>query len=638
MGAHSSPSPSSSRFERFRRAWKRLFFWQNASTPNVERVAPNDHDRALVAAINRPSQLPRWRQFRYLSHVFSKRERVQFWSALAFGSVFLLFAGALFVEPHIVRQPAVGGVLSEGLIGTPKWINPVLAPLASDTADRDIASLIFSGLFRWDGLVLKPDLAVSSQLLHDGKTFEIRLREDARFHDGQPVTADDVEFTVQQAIKNPLWRSPLSATFANIQAIRIDQQTVQFTHATQNLSLQQWQELLVFGVLPGHRWQDATDGGSPHLAEENLRPVGSGPYAFNSFTRDNKGSLLAYSLTRFEGYYGDKPYIQERVFRVYPDLQVAQQALQSHQIDALAFVPWSERAGIRLTDATVTKIELPQVTTVFFNTQDAILKDVVVRKALQQALDRGRLIELLGHGTAVQSPFPFFETYSTSTQLQNIDAARVSLDTARWKAHPETGIRFLQPAPAAVRTTRPPTPEAPATFSTSTPLAISLLTPDQGDLSTIAEYLKQQWSLLGVHVTLEPLDRQELLRRALEEKSHQAILWNVLTSSDDRLLPFWTTGDQSINLAQWDNAPLQQALSAVAQATNADDLVRTRTVVAEQLSATAPALFLLRPSHAYILPSSIKGVRELQLRQRQDRLLGTLGWYIKTRLIWRSAP
>lgn len=637
MGAHSSSSPS--RFERFRRAWKRLFFWQTASTPNVERVTPNTHDRALVAAVSRPSRLPRWRQFRYLSHVFSKRERVQFWSALTFGAIFLVFSGALFLEPHIVRQPAVGGILSEGVIGTPKWINPVLAPITSDTADRDITSLVFSSLFRWDGLLLKPDLAVSSQLLNDGKTFEVRLREDARFHDGQPVTTDDVEFTVTQAIKNPLWRSPLGASFTDVQTIRVDPQTIQFTHAQQTLSLAQWQELLTFGILPGHRWQEATDGGSPQLAEENLRPVGSGPYAFGSFTRDNKGAILAYSLKRFDGYYGDKPYIQERIFRVYPDRQIAEQALQSNQIDALAFVPWSERSDLRLTESSVTKIELPQVTTVFFNTQDALLKDLTVRKALQQTIDRGRLIELLGHGTAVQSPFPFFETYSTSTHLQNIDAARALLEASRWKINPETGTRFLQPAPVSIRTTRGTTNTSESTsFSTSTPLTISLLTPDQGDLGIVADYLKQQWSLLGAQVTVEPLDRQELLRRALEEKSHQAILWNVLTANDERLLPFWTTGDQSLNLAQWNNAALQQALGAVIQASNTDDLARTRTAVAEHFSSNVPAIFLLRPSHAYILPSSVKGVRELQIRQRQDRLMSTLSWHLKTRFRWKSLP
>jgi ABC-type transport system substrate-binding protein len=94
--------------------------------------------------------------------------------------------------------PTGGGVFTEAVEGTPKLINPLFAP--ANDVDRDLVALIFSGLFRLDGqLNAVPDLTESFRWLENGKTLEVRLRNDARFHDGQPVTAHDVVFTYNAA-------------------------------------------------------------------------------------------------------------------------------------------------------------------------------------------------------------------------------------------------------------------------------------------------------------------------------------------------------------------------------------------------------------------------------------------------------
>lgn len=625
MNAHSS----SSGLERFRRWWKRVFFWQSAPAPSREVTPPNLHDRHLVAAVTAPDTLPGWRQLRYFAHVFSQREQQQLWIALSGAVLFLAISGGLFLQPHIVQQPTQGGMVTEGLIGTPKWINPVLAPL--NPVDTDLSSLIFSGLFRSSGLVTESDLAQSYQLLDQGKTLEVRVREDARFHDGQPVTADDVVFTVNDAIKNPLWRSPLAKAFSSIEAIRIDDFTVQMKHASTALSIQEWRDLLTVGILPAHRWTDANEG-SPQLAEANSKPIGSGPYQFETFTRDAKGLILAYTLKAFPGYYGDHPFLQQRVFRFYADRHTAEQALESNQIEALAFLPWSSEEKLRITDGRASKIELPQVATIFLNTEDATLKTLAVRKALLLAVDRGELVSSLGHGTPLQSTFPFLESYTTSSQLTNIEAARTLLNDARWMTDPDTGLRYLQPAPVTIRGRT-----ATATFTTSTPLTISLMVPDQGDLTAVAEAVKRRWSLLGIQVSVETLERADILRRSLTDRTHQAVLYNIMAPSDSDLLPFWSA-DGSLNLSQWSQPLATNGLISASQATSTDALIAARQRVAEILSAQVPAIFLLRPSYAYITPSSLKGTADLQIVEPSARLSSTLRWYTDTKLRWKTLP
>ncbi len=628
MPAH---PPSPSWLVRFRKTWKRLFFWQTTPARSTETSSLANPDLHLVAQVTDSTPLPRWRQLRYLSYVFSRKERTQFWSSLIAGTCFLLIGIGFFVQPHLLKQPTSGGLLSEGLIGGPKWINPVLAPLSD--VDNDLSQLVFSGLFRFDGVALAQDLAAGTQTLDGGKTLEVRLREDVRFHDGQPLTADDVVFTINDAIKNPLWHSPLAKAFKDVTAIRIDEHTVQFTVADASLSLPELERLLAVGILPGHIWEDANSG-SPQLAEGNLKPIGTGPYQFESFTRDAHGTILNLTLKRFSGYYAQAPYLDQRQFRFYPDRKSAESALQSNQIDALAFVPWSDLRTITDTNQKTVAIELPLVTTVFFNTQDKTLKDVSVRRALQLAIDRGELSEQVTNATLLQTPFPFFEGYSTSTQLANLDGARELLDANNWKLDEATGQRYLQPAPS--KTVRPTTSTL-ATFATTTPLTVSILVPAQGDLTIVADYLKRRWSLLGANVIVEPESREAIVQRALTDHTHQVVLLNTLSDTNDNLSAPWRDDESSLNFSRWTSPVVTAGFAALANATTTEQTIAQQTKITDAILNAHVASFLLRPSYVYILPDTLQGTRNLQIRRPADRLSAAQDWYLQTRYRWQSS-
>lgn len=623
-----APSSLSSWLARFHKGWKRIFFWQSTPTHSREAAPHANSDQRLVAHVTTPTPLPRWQQFRYLSHVFPRKERVQFWTSLGAGICFLLIGLGFFAEPHLLRQPAQGGRITEGVVGSPKWVNPVLAPLRD--VDSDLSRLLFSGLFTYDRLTLRPDLAARTQLLDQGRTLEIKLREDARFHDGQPLTADDVTFTINDAIKNPTWHSSLANAFKDITAIRIDEYTVQIKIGDASISLPELQNLLTVGILPAHLWAEANDG-SPQLAEGNLKPIGSGPYQFESFSRDTHGTILTFTLKRFPGYYGAAPYLDQREFRFYPDRKSAEVALQSNQIDALAFVPWSEAANLRITDAKALSLELPQVTTVFFNSQDQILKDPSVRHALQLAIDRSELIQQIPHASPVQTPFPFFDTYSTSSQLTNLDEARRLLESRDWKLNSASGRRFLQPTTSATNTS--PSPSS----ASSTPLTISILVPAQGDVLVVADYLKRRWSLLGVDVVVEPNDRTEIIRRAISERTHQVTIFNVPAANDLDLLSFWEKGENNLNFSQWTSPAVSAGFQTLANATNTQTITQARTKITDTILSDHVASFLLRPSYAYFVPNALQGTGNVQIRNLSDRLIETHNWYLQTRYRWQPS-
>jgi peptide/nickel transport system substrate-binding protein len=151
---------------------------------------------------------------------FSLTEKIIF-----YGLGILLTIGALTAllninDAFLVTVPSHGGSLTEGIIGVPRFINPLLA--LSD-ADRDMSSLVYSGLLKAtpEGTLL-PDLAESYSLSADGLIYTFVLKKNITFHDGTPVTADDVVFTIEKA-QDPAMKSPKRPNWEGVQVKKINE-------------------------------------------------------------------------------------------------------------------------------------------------------------------------------------------------------------------------------------------------------------------------------------------------------------------------------------------------------------------------------------------------------------------------------
>ncbi len=604
--------------------WQRLFFWQQTKTGSEEFKPQARHDHALVLAVKEPSGSARLRKLRFLNLVFSSQERRLFWGSVAVSMVTLGIGVALAIRPHLITVPSQGGTITEAVIGAPQLVNPIYAPL--NDVDRDLCALLYSGLFRMDeSLEPQPDLVQSYRWSEDGKSLEVVLRHDARFHDGVPVTADDVLFTYQTVL-NPSWRSPMAATFKDIQqVVRVDDATVQFHLEQPNPNLL---ADLSMGILPAHIWQD-TPGSTAALAEANLKPIGSGPYQLDSFKRDSKGNLLNFQLTRFPGYYGQAPYIDGWQFRFYPDRAQAQAALQSNQAEAVAFVPWKDVEELKHGNVQTATLELPQETVAFLNVKDTLLKDVRLRQALNMAIDQRELQDLIGtHANVVSSPFPFLE--ATTTQAGDLDGARALLNTLGWRLPSGGSVRVFE------GTSTSPSVPKPATSSTELLLTIDL--PNQADLVNVAELLKRRWSLIGARVEIRVSPANELLRRAVTKRDYQVLVWNVLLPPTQDISPFWKsayTTNQGLNLSNLADRDTDKALESIQAATNTQALESARATLSAAIIKQTPALFLLRPAYAYMLSQDVKGVQAMRLSRPSDRLLQARNWYLKTTWKWK---
>lgn len=617
--------------------WHRVFFWQKRSSSEEIEDSSHHHDHALVLAVTETSRAARLRQLRFLNHVLGKNEGRLFWGAVALFFIALLTGISALAAPHLRAVPATGGSIHEGLIGSPKLINPLYA--STNDVDRDLTSLVYAGLVRLDErLEAQPDLAAQYRWLENGTVLEVVLRQDIRFHDHSAVTADDVIFTYQAA-QNPSWRSPFYRTFKDVTLVRVDDHTVQFQLPKANpLFIND----LTLGILPAHLWEEVRPGNAV-LADLNLRPIGAGPYQANTFTRDSHGAILTYTLKRFPQYHGIQPHIDEWQFRFFADHTTAIQALKSNQIDSLAFLPWQEATAIKTEQIQQNIIQLPQESIAFFNTKEALLKDEKLRTILARSLDRSELADLLRpHATPVQTPFPLLAA-STTTAPLSLEDARDALTNLGWILDPTDNIRKFRQTPStpvrSTRNTRGTAISTPAaTHASSTVLAITIDVPNQPDLTQIADYLRGRWSLLGVQVTIQGKDPAVLNEELLSDRTgYQVLVWNVLLPPSQDLTPFWKSSQASgsgLNLSNTTDKDVDAALEYVRSATSTEMIAIARDRLARAISAHTPAVFIAQPAYTYLVNKRIHGVVDMKIAEPSDRLSRARDWYINSHWVW----
>ena len=163
--------------------------------------------------------------------------------------VALLLLSQQPVSTPFLPEAAPGGIYTEALIGSMGRLNPMLD--WNNPADRDIDRLIFSGLIRFDSHGLpQPDLAESWGTSSDGTLYNFSIRPNAVWHDGQPVTTDDVIFTIDLIKSNgSLFPQDIKDLWSQIEVKKLDDKTLQFKLPE---PFAPFLDYATFGVLPKH--------------------------------------------------------------------------------------------------------------------------------------------------------------------------------------------------------------------------------------------------------------------------------------------------------------------------------------------------------------------------------------------------
>ncbi len=560
-------------------------------------------------------KIPTWSQFRELPRLLSKTEKRIALSAL----LLFVFAGAALgirlINSTRISVPAIGGEYTEGLIGTPQLINPLYA--STSDVDTDLATLIFSGLMRFDskeGLIT--DLAESFSISEDQLEYTFVLKENARFHDGNPVRIDDIIFTVS-AIQNPEYRSPLEISFSGIGVEQVDERTVKFIL---DEPFTPFLSLLTVGILPSHIWQDVTPINAPN-AEFNRKPIGSGPYRVDKISRDGLGNIRSYSLIRHDRYHGDDVYIKNLTLKFYPEITTAVEALRNQNVEGLAYLPASEVEHFNRVNAVeVSTPALQQYTAVFLNDDaNSILSSLEVRQALNHAVDKDALVNEAFNGLArsVHSfilPGMIGEYEEPLTHEFNLEKARSILEEDGWNlAEGET-----------VRKDGDKT------------LTLTLTTLDASELVAVAELLKAAWAEIGVDVAIQVISNTEFQNEIIPNKNYEMLLSGELYGIDPDPYVFWHSSQiagQGLNLAKYANRDADGLIEDGRTTTDIEERAEAYRELQDIILEDIPAIFLYQPLYPYPHAKKIQGTNLERIVSPSDRFGSIEHWFIKTRKV-----
>jgi peptide/nickel transport system substrate-binding protein len=333
------------------------------------------------------------------------------------------------------------GVLRYGDQIEPDSLNPYLS---NALAASRVETLIFSGLLHYGpGGKLFPDLAtvVPSQsnggISRDGRQYTYHLNPHALWHDGVPVTADDVVFTYH-AIMDPRNNITSRASFDQIATvIALDPHTVRIDYRTAYAAgLGAFSGGARHAILPKHAFANVDF----NTADFNHAPIGSGPY---TFVRWNRGSDI--ELAAFPRYHRGTAAIPKIDFRILPDTNTLFDAVRTHDIDVAEIeAGFVDRA--RSSDGIAVDIGATlSFRHLDYNTSTAILKDRNVRLALSYALDRDAIYNKIYFGIGERNPGDQLASFGWGDRRLKrypYDPARAEamLDRAGWKRGPD-GIR-----------------------------------------------------------------------------------------------------------------------------------------------------------------------------------------------------
>lgn len=550
-------------------------------------------------------------------------------------ALFLFFAGLcilstvglLYTLESIVTvpTPARGGSLSEGLIGSPRFINPVLA--VSD-ADRDLTALIYSGLLKAtpQGDYV-PDLASHWDVNQDGLTYTLYIRPDATFHDGTPVTADDVIFTIQKTQDSAL-KSPQQANWSGVTVEEVDAHTVRFTLKSPYAP---FVEDLTLGILPKHLWQDVSDEEFP-FSELNTNPVGSGPYRVGSIARSQGGIPSSYTLHSFSHYALGEPYLTTMTLHFYQNEADLNSALGSGAVEAasgLSPANLNARPGEVIDTA-----PLNRVFGVFFNqNQSEVLRDHNVRQALNSAIDRTALVSsvLGGYGTPLYGPLPPSVAPGGISGEPPAAASASTTDLALQEQQFLVSKGWVLQNGVLTKTTG-----KGKTAATQT-LSFTLATADVPELRAAAEYLRQTWGRMGAQVTVQVYAQGDLAQNVIRPRKYDALLFGEVVGRELDLFAFWHSSqrnDPGLNIALYANAAADKALELMRQTGNDAQRAQAYATFVEELNKDIPAVFLYVPDFVYTVPNDLKGLDLGFIETPSDRFLSITQWHRDEDYVW----
>jgi peptide/nickel transport system substrate-binding protein len=514
-------------------------------------------------------------------------------------------------SPHATK----GGIYTEALVGSIQRLNPLLD--GANDVDQNVDRLIFSGLVKFDTRgIAEPDLADSWTISQDGTIYNFILKDKLTWHDGKPLTADDIVFTVGLLSKGGAEISTdLSKFWAQIKVVKLDDTHLQFVLPE---AYAPFLDYLTFGVLPKHLLGNMTY--DQIISDKfNLQPVGSGPYKLESVDIQNN-TIKGITLSSFDGYSGGQPYIEKIIFLYYSDSQAAYQAYQDGYVQGISNVTNDVLPNVLSNEnLSLFSSRLPKISIVLFNLNNSSVtyfQDAQVRKALYLAINRQSIVNKVYDGQAILANgviFPGTWAYLDTLETVQYDPEQAQ-DLLKADGYVVTGDT------------------SPVRMKEDKAMDFVLSYPDDDLHHQIAVMIQKNWQEINVNVTLEAVPADKFISDKLDARGYQAALvdLNFSNSPDPDPYPYWDQGQitSGQNYSQWSDRTVSDTLEQARVSTDFNERIRLYHNFQYLFADENPALPLFYPVYNYAIDNQVQGVSVGPLFSTSDRFSNVASWYM----------
>lgn len=493
---------------------------------------------------------------------------------------------------------------TEGLVGSTGFQN--LNPLFVDynDLDREVSRVVFSGLMKYDPDTQTIVSDMATLTINDKKLeYTLTLKDNLKWQDGESLTADDVIFTFKDIVQSQDFPNEiLKANFDGVVITKIDDKTVKFVLAKPNVF---FITSLTIGVLPKHIL-----AGVPVMDllknEFNKMPIGSGPYKVIEPIENFKDGRMQVRLRVNEYYYSDKPKIEYFRFISYPTIDQLMEELNA--VNGIVKVSGKYADYVRSTEEFVMfPYQLPQYKAIFMNMDSPKLKDKKVRIALQKAVNKNDLIDLLQDKVAVDTPL-------------------LELNQKQWVYKPsmeeangaifDAGYRYAG------------TDSLYRTDSKGNVIELRVIAreflqdSDQTkETETVLNYLKKQWESIGIKVNIEILPVADFNEKIMDRNYDLLFIGQTLGYSMDTY-SYWHSsqvGAEGLNLSNYKSFKVDSLIENVRYVFDVKSREAKLIEIAKALSEDIPAIFLYKPVYYYASDAKVDGIDVSGIALPSDR-------------------
>lgn len=485
-------------------------------------------------------------------------------------------------------EPQDGGNLVLGLTGDPELFNPYYS---SDTTSMEIAGHIFNGLVTMDrNFNPVPDLAKKWEHSKDGKTWTFYLREDVKWHDGKPFTADDVVFS-WGIPRDEDYTGAYAYTYQNVKKVKkIDDYTVKIVLKERDASFINIPA--VVGILPKHILKDVpiAELGKNDFNRKN--PIGTGPYKLKEWKHGQYLKLVAN-----EDYFKGRPHIDSLTYKIVPDENALMANLQAGEMDMVGISPTYLKLAKKLEkEGQINLLSGPDNGYWFlsYNLRSDLFNDKKVRQALTHAIDREKIVKSILHGAGHTtngpgSPANWAYTTDVPKFEYNPEVAKEMLAKAGWVDTSEDGILDKNGKK----------------FSFS----ISVSNSNEA-LKKIAQVMQQEFKQVGIEAKVHLLDHSAFLEQIRPPESNFDVYlggWTI--GSDPDPTYFWHSSqiENGLNYGAYSNPKVDKLLEKNINILDQDKRKKVIAKAFKQVAEDQPYMFLYYETGYQAITSRLHG-------------------------------